>query len=173
MDVHDPQRGTHDMSRRAIAAVLSLLAALVMPATTPASAATCARTVSVDSVTAPEGTSDSQLTDFTFTVKTGGCSTEGVVSYDTVPGSAVPQVDYVPKADRLTWTKGDTSARRITIQVIPDNKPEKDKTFCVRLTPPPGGAIVVAPDSTGVGKIVDDDKANKLGLPLRGYVCDQ
>lgn len=158
------------MRRRAVVAVVSLLAALAMPVSAQASAVRCARTVSVDSIRGLEGSGDT-LTKFTFKVTSDDCANEGTVAYRTVPGSAQPKLDYIPTESRLTWTKGDTSARSIDIAVIPDKVGERDETFCVELIPPPDGTVVIGKDSTGVATIVDDD--NKSGPPARGFVCQQ
>ena len=158
------------MRRRAVVAVMSLLAALAMPVSAQASPAACARTVSVNSIRGLEGSGDT-LTTFTFKVTSDGCANEGTVAYRTVPGSAQPKLDYVPTESRLTWTKGDTSARGIDISVIPDKTREHDETFCVELIPPADGSVVIGRDSTGVATILDDD--DKSGTPQKGFVCQQ
>ncbi|MFD1048124.1 Calx-beta domain-containing protein [Kibdelosporangium lantanae] len=150
---------------------MSLLAALAVPVSAQASPAQCSRTVSVDSIRGLEGSGD-VLTTFTFKVTSDGCANEGTVAYRTVPGSAQPKLDYIPVESRLTWAKGDTSARGIDVSVIPDRNLERDETFCVELIPPADGSVVIGKDSTGVATIVDDDD-QKADPPHRGFVCQQ
>lgn len=55
------------------------------------------------------------------------------VSYETVAGSAKPNLDFVPTVGELIWTSGVKRSKTITIPIIPDSVWEGDESFSVVL----------------------------------------
>jgi hypothetical protein len=82
---------------------------------------------------------------------------EGAISveYKTVDGSAESGSDYTSKSGTLTWEAGDTSAKKIKIDISEDDIFELLENFQVELSNPTGG--VALGDSVATIDIVDND----------------
>ncbi|MBW4497579.1 MAG: CHRD domain-containing protein [Oscillatoria princeps RMCB-10] len=109
--------------------------------------------LSIDSVSAAEGSGT-----LTFTVSLSEASTETVtVDYttidDTVQGAATEGVDYEDASGTLTFAAGLTT-QTFTVSLINDADVEPDETFTVSLSGAMGAEITTA---GATGTITDDD----------------
>jgi uncharacterized protein len=123
---------------------------------------------SIDDVAQAEGNSGE--TDFTFTVRTSGPTSDATaVTYRTVDGTATAAgSDYTTVPPQtLTFTPQET-AKTVTVKVPGDIALENDEDFGVVLSDPVNAVIA---DGTGVGTITDDDHVGyprpKGASPLR------
>jgi hypothetical protein len=108
--------------------------------------------VSAQSASIPEG--NKGKTNMTFTVSLSAPAvTAGQVSYQTVPVTATPNVDYVPKSGTLSFAKGQSS-KTVVVSIIGDKTPEADETFNLVLSNPVNLALY---QNTATGTIINDD----------------
>ena len=88
-------------------------------------------------------------------------TTDTTVSYQILPGSALPDEDYTPVSGTLSWTGNDNTAKTIQIPVLADIDGEGDneltESFYLRLYNPTGGATISSPSYLTVNI---DGKAN-------------
>jgi plastocyanin len=84
------------------------------------------------------------------------------VTYATVPGTAKPGKDYLPRGGILRWANGDGAPKTIPIAIKNDKVPEPDKSFSVKLTKPTGAALGV---NVATVTIHDDDNPNCTPAP--------
>ena len=117
--------------------------------------------VSIGDAVATEG-EDQNLT-FTVTLSEP-TTTDLVIQYETVAGSAAGGSDFVPRTGQLTIAAGATSGT-ITIDLLDDNVVEASEAFVVRLLSVEGGEIE---DGEAVGTILDTDveEPNPLALSI-------
>ncbi|HEY6166600.1 MAG TPA: Calx-beta domain-containing protein, partial [Verrucomicrobiae bacterium] len=85
------------------------------------------------------------------------------VSFDTVPGSALPGADYIATNGTLTFGPGEVS-KLIMVALVDDLISEPSETFSVVLSNPVGGTIGVG---TNLVTIADDDSF--LGFSATTY----
>ncbi|HEV7687547.1 MAG TPA: Calx-beta domain-containing protein, partial [Acidimicrobiia bacterium] len=135
----------------AMAAVLSLLVQLVGAA--PARAAT--GSVTINSVSQPEGDVGSRHLTFTVTRSGGGTGPFSVnyTTHDT--GSATDGKDFAGTTGTLFFVTNQTTAT-LDVDVLADLLDEDDETFTVQLTNPTAG-VTLGGAATATGTIVDDD----------------
>jgi hypothetical protein len=108
-------------------------------------------TVSIDDVTANEGTKLARFT-MRLSAPTGN---QVDVSYQPDDGTAHCCVDFTyNSARRVVFLPGETS-KPVDITLIDDDLDEADETFSVRLTSVSAGATIG--DGVGQGKILDND----------------
>jgi hypothetical protein len=159
----------------ALAVISGVATTVVGPAAGPAQAA-CdePRLVSIEGYRAAEGTSlqKGQFTPFIFTVTSSACPQEGSVQYETVAYTA-DQDDFVRQAGVVAFKPGNIDKQVITIQVIPDNKPEKNECFSVRLGKPAGKVTIVPDRGEAAGIIVDDDTPQQKVPVGGGFICSE
>lgn len=74
----------------------------------------------------------------------GGSRGEVVVRLRSEGGTAEPGVDYVPIDSVLRWPDGDSTDRRVPIEVLDDLAIDPDEYFAVRLLDPQGDATLGA-----------------------------
>jgi hypothetical protein len=70
----------------------------------------------------------------------GGSDGEISVSYASMDSSATQGIDYQAVKGNLRWADGETSLKRIELNLIDDNYLEEDKSFIITLFEPTGGA---------------------------------
>jgi hypothetical protein len=108
--------------------------------------------VSAQSASVLEG--NKGKTNMTFTVSLSAPAViAGQVSYQTVPVTATPNVDYVPKSGTLSFAKGQSS-KTVVVSIIGDKTPEADETFNLVLSNPVNLALY---QNTATGTIINDD----------------
>ena len=111
-------------------------------------------TITIGSVTAPEG--NSGTTAFAFNVALSAAGTAPVtVDYATADGTATAGSDYVATSGTLTFPPGVTT-QTITVNVTGDTAVEPNETFFVNLSNPTNATIATA---QGTGTITNDDSA--------------
>jgi Calx-beta domain len=150
---------TAGITAGAVAAAVALGAS---PAQADWSAPPCPRSVSVNDVTAYEGTVTEDYVlfrykAFTFTVSSGGCAAAGTVSYQTVHGTT-EDIDYLAKSGTLSFQAGDGAAQRITVSVWMDRAPGPDEYFYLLLSDASPAASIEVADRQGIATIVNDDE---------------
>ncbi|MET0551964.1 MAG: Calx-beta domain-containing protein [Vicinamibacteria bacterium] len=84
------------------------------------------------------------------------------VNYQTVPGTATADVDYIPMSGQLVFSSGETE-EEVAVPVFGDTVVELHETFTVNLSNPIGGTIL---DGMGEGTILDDDTPSLSSLEL-------
>ena len=114
-------------------------------------------TLSVDDVTAAEGTGATP-TAFTFTVTRSGTTTAASSATYTVTGTGTNPANAADfggafPTGTVNFAAGETS-QTITIDVTADATVESDETFNVTLSAPTGATL---DDDTGLGTITNDD----------------
>lgn len=102
-----------------------------------------------------EGDSGTVNLAFTVTLSRPNPSSAITVDYDTIAGTATPEVDYTPASGTVTFPAGDTS-EPVTVAVAGDVLDEFDETLRLVLSNPSGAVLA---DDQGVGTIGDDDTA--------------
>ncbi|MFY9225853.1 MAG: FG-GAP-like repeat-containing protein, partial [Blastocatellia bacterium] len=90
---------------------------------------------SVNSFTVTEGS----IATITVVRTNGGVGTVSV-NYSTVNGTARSGVDYVNSSGTITFGNGDMSPKTFTVQTLPDDLSENNKTIFLSLGNPTGGA---------------------------------
>jgi Calx-beta domain len=99
----------------------------------------------------------------TIRVSLEGASSSTVrVDYQTVPGTATANVDYLPMSGQLVFSSGETE-EEVPIPVLGDTEVELHETFFLSLSNPVNATIL---DGTGEGTILDDDAASLSSLEL-------
>jgi hypothetical protein len=131
----------------------------------------CMRLLTIDTVTAAEGTPHPDdiyisYTPFTFTISSTGCSRPGTVSFQTHHDTTNSQ-DYVSRSGTLTFTSGDMSDRFITVLVRRDSMGGMNERFSLRLTT--SSDVIREPLSGGSGWIMNDDPCGTGGFPPGQY----
>lgn len=117
-------------------------------------------TVSVDDVSASEGTGGAP--EVTFTVRRGGSSAVPVnVGYRTVNGTAAAGSDYSAVQGAVLFDVGAT-VETVRVPLIGDAVIEGDETFSLELTYVYGATVL---DRTGVATIIDDDQPPPPPVP--------
>jgi plastocyanin len=76
------------------------------------------------------------------------------VTYATVPGTAKPGKDYLPRGGVLRWANGDGAPKTIPIAIKNDKLPGLNRSFTVRLSKATGASLGTA---TATVTIHDDD----------------
>ena len=79
------------------------------------------------------------------------------IRYETIPGSAEPEKDYIPQNDVLTFQPNERM-KYITIPIVDDNEWEPDENFFVQISldEPSKDAIIGEKYSTEITIINDD-----------------
>jgi choice-of-anchor B domain-containing protein len=90
------------------------------------------------------------------------------VDFATESGSAIQDVDFESASGLLTFQPGETS-KVVDVTVFGDVLNEADETFRVRLSNAQNARI---PDSTGTGKILNDDPEPALSVSDAGAVVE-
>jgi Calx-beta domain-containing protein len=109
-------------------------------------------TISVSDAVVGEG--NEGTVNAAFTIYLGSPTSEGVsVRYTTGSSTAEAGTDFTPVSGIVGFSPGE---RRVTVNVpvVGDTEDEVDEIFSLNLFDPGGGPLL---DSTGVGRIVDDD----------------
>lgn len=118
--------------------------------------------ISINDRSLSEGTSTSNplpSTAFVFRVSVSRASkTPIIVNYNTIAGSAVEGVDFLPASGTVT-IQPDQLFADFVVQVPADAIPESNKSFTVVLSNPVGGVLA---KTQGTGTILDDDAAPPL-----------
>lgn len=117
-----------------------------------------AAAISIDDVVANEGTGGT--TAFTFTVTLteavpGGFS----VPFNTADDSASAPSDYASNTGVLNFVGTANETQTITVQVVADAVLELEERFNVNLGTPSSASVSVT-DSSGLGRILNDDSAS-------------
>jgi uncharacterized repeat protein (TIGR01451 family) len=115
--------------------------------------------LSINSVSQPEGNSGTSSMIFTVTLSPASANTV-IVSYATANGSATAGSDYTSTTGTLTFAPGITS-QTIAVPVIGDTSNEADETFTIALASPANATILAG---TGTGTIQDDDGVSLLSI---------
>jgi len=76
------------------------------------------------------------------------------VNYSTAPGTATPNVDYLPISGTLSFPVGVTT-RTLKVTVIGDKTKELNETFYANLSNPSPNAYLG--NTQGIGTILNDD----------------
>ena len=110
-------------------------------------------TLSIDSVSVPEGNAGTTNAVFTVTLSS---AIDRVVTVDfaTANGTATAGSDYVAKSGTLTFPAGSAAAQTLTVLVNGDTDVEPNETFFVDLSSPVNATIAVG---RGTGTILNDD----------------
>lgn len=87
------------------------------------------------------------------------------VNFSTSPVTAEEGVDYVGTSGTLTWEADDLTAKVINVVLIDNGVADGTRDFDVVLTPGPTASAVLAPDTTTV-TILDDEDANPTRVVL-------
>ena len=56
------------------------------------------------------------------------------VNYEVLPGSAVPDLDYVSVAGQLSWADGDTADKTVSVPLVNNDLVEPEEQFSLQLT---------------------------------------
>ena len=110
-------------------------------------------TLSITSVTVPEGNSGATLTTLTVTLS-GPAKGPVAVNWATVAGTATAGSDYSPGSGTLVFVPGGTMTLTIPISIVGDTSVEPDETFSVNLSSPTNATLAVA---IGTVTIANDD----------------
>lgn len=120
--------------------------------------------LSIADVSQAEGNADGVLT-FKATLSQAA-TTNVLVSYATLDGTAVAGPDYIAKTDgNLTFAPGETE-KDIVIQIKGDDVSEPDEQFSVLLLNPVNATLS---RDRAKGTILNDDSSNPLIIPTSGY----
>jgi uncharacterized delta-60 repeat protein len=92
---------------------------------------------------------------FITIVRTNGSVGSVSVNYATIPGTALPSINYVSQSGSVTFVNGQTTAT-IPVPLIDNSLVQGTVNFSVVLSNPTGGAILIAPTNTTVS-ILDND----------------
>jgi hypothetical protein len=122
-------------------------------------------TLSIADATLAEGDAPGAAMVFKVTLNQAA-SSNVILDYATLNGTAVAGQDYVAKTDgQLIFSIGETE-KNISIALISDKVKESDETFEVLLLNPVGATLARA---RATGKILNDDNSNQLVIPTTGY----
>ncbi|HEV7536452.1 MAG TPA: Calx-beta domain-containing protein, partial [Acidimicrobiia bacterium] len=141
-----------------VAAVLLLLVPL--GAATPVRAAT-AGSVTIDSVSQPEGDAGSRHLTFTVT-RSGGTGAFAVDYATNATNSATDGRDFAGTTGTLFFGTNQNTAG-LAVDTVGDFLDEDDETFAVELTNPTN-SVSLGGAATGTGTIVDDDAPPSISI---------
>ncbi len=114
--------------------------------------AVAASSLSVNSISVPEGSSGTPVAAFTVTL-TPASAQDVLVSYRTLPGSASSPADYTSTTGTLTFAGG-TTTQTVQVPIVPDQLVESNETFQLELFNPVNAVFGA---SLGTATILDDD----------------
>ena len=157
--------------RAAVAIILGACAILSSACSKSATAGTCARNVSVDNISAVEGSAAATTyrTIFEFTLTSTGCAAGGSLAYhvDLSSGTAKATTDFDNVSGTVDFKTGNMDAQPLRVPVVADVDWEPNEQFYICLKAPSIGGGLTAPSaapapivvttSYGVGTIVNDD----------------
>ena len=106
--------------------------------------------VSVADESVAEGTGGTTTAVFTVTQDVRGKST---INFSTVPGTATPSVDYIPRSGKIRFA-GHKLTRTVAVTIIGDALDEADETFFLKLSGAKGAELA---DGEATGTILDND----------------
>ena len=106
--------------------------------------------VSVADKSVAEGTGGTTTAVFTVTQDVKGKST---INFSTVPGTATPSVDYIPRSGKIRFA-GHKLTRTVSVTIIGDALDEADETFFLKLSGAKGAEVT---DGEATGTILDND----------------
>lgn len=110
-------------------------------------------TLSIDPATVAEGSGGgTPIAHFTVTLSPASAQ-DVIISYRTLPGTAVAPDDYTSTSGTLTFAGG-TTVQTIQVPVVPDVLVEPSETFSVELYNPVNAQLG---NGVGTATIVDDD----------------
>jgi hypothetical protein len=112
-----------------------------------------AGTITVNDVRVTEGNTGGANAVFTVTY-TGVNPDSASVNYATAPGTATSGVDFVPVSGTLNFSSG--TSLTVSVPIIGKTLKEANETFFLLLSGAVNATII---DDTGVGIIVDEDRA--------------
>ena len=139
----------------AAVAVMVGIASTVITAA-PASAAACTgqRVLSITGGRVVEGSAPAGYTTLDFTVTSTGCAQAGTVRFQTGLGTA-DKDDFVARTASLTYRAGETAARNVPIQVVPDYRIEPRECPIGTLSVPSPNVRLAG--AQALAAIIDDD----------------
>jgi len=88
-------------------------------------------------------------------------SSQCEVAYESVGGTATPDVDYLSVKGVLVFQVGELE-KRVGIDIVDDDEPEDDEYFTVKLSDPKG--CVLGDWATTTVIIIDDDEPGDIGF---------
>jgi hypothetical protein len=153
-----------------VASVIAAGPAEAMAPAGPATAAACTgeRVVSISGSRVVEGSARGGFTTLRFTVTSTGCAQAGSVRFSTTPWSATKE-DFVATTASVSYRAGETAARTVPVQVVPDFLPEPVHCFFGSVQAPTAHVRIAA--AQAVGTILDDDRAG--AGTARGFMCSE
>ncbi len=95
--------------------------------------------------------------------RTGGSAGAIRLLFETAPGTALPEEDYVPVSGRLIWTYGNASPKTVRIPIVVDDRPEGPESFRILLRHFPGGGPPLATATVSI------DSPGFLGFPTNSW----
>ena len=107
----------------------------------------------INDVTVIEGNSGNTIAEFSVTLLNEITETV-TVDYETTPGTAEADVDYVSANGSLTFLPGGDRSQTIEVEIIGDTVGETDEVFSVNLINASGSVIA---NGEGIGTIDNDD----------------
>ncbi|MFT8242468.1 DUF4214 domain-containing protein [Roseomonas sp. BN140053] len=113
--------------------------------------------LSIAGASTVEDASSVNLLNFTLTLSEASAAPVSV-SYRTVPGTAVADLDFEPRSGAITFAAGQTSLT-VPVRVWGDTLVEANETLSLELFNPTGGAVLAggAPTLRATGVILDND----------------
>ncbi|HST67592.1 MAG TPA: hypothetical protein VLM05_20645 [Mycobacteriales bacterium] len=140
------------------------------PAAGPVVGAACSgpRVLSITGSRVVEGSTRGTLTSASFTVTSTGCALEGTVRFATVAYTAGKD-DFVARTASVAYRAGDSGARSVVVQVIPDLLPESNECFAGMLAAPSANVRIAAGGDQAAMIILDDDTKRAAG----GFICSE
>lgn len=111
--------------------------------------------------TATEGEGEAEV----VIARKGG--TDGAISVDYFArsGSAREEEDFAPARGRLLWEAGDSTPKKIRLQILDDDSVEKIESFTLSLSAPSGGATL-GDFANAVVVVGDNDGGESIGTAL-------
>ena len=101
-------------------------------------------------------------------IRSGNLDSKVSVEYLTKDGTAIGQLDYVPKQGVLDFASGQTE-RQITISIEDDDEEELDEYFKVQIFNPSAGAKLGAKRITVV-TIIDDERLEHRSHQMISFI---
>jgi hypothetical protein len=98
----------------------------------------------------------------------------GAVAVDiiTLPGSALPGVDFVAVTNRLTWDDGETGTKSAVIPLLDNGLLDGTRAFTVAASSPSPGVTLVDP-TNAIVTIVDDDSPPTVQWETPAYTVNE
>ena len=98
--------------------------------------------------------------------RVGGSVGEVSVNYEVLPGSAVPDLDYVSVAGLLSWADGDTADKTVSVPLVNNDLVEPEEQFSLQLTGVTGtpGKLPVIGEGVSIIRVTDDDRYGSLSF---------